>query len=236
MVLSAAPVRVKRLGSLAALTAAVLPSAILVHIVAEALALGRSPISASFVLRHVYLGVLFFASAWAFARRVGLGRGAAEMRRRGALVRAALADPRHRLSLTTLVLAQLAFFVLSQLGEGIPILCGDLGLGLFAGVLGSLLAAFLVFAFGRSVIATAIETLSWSIAAAAAPAAAQRLPIGTVSRRAARIFSLFVPNRPPPCWSCSDITSSQQRTNTPCLDYDTARSERARFLLSSSFS
>jgi hypothetical protein len=235
MLLSAVVVRIKRLGSLAALAAAVVPSAILVHLLAEALSLGRSPIGEGFVLRHVYLGVLFALSAWAFVRTIGLGCGAAEMRRRGALVRATVADPRHRLSLMALVLAHLAFFVLTQLGEGIPILYGDLGLGLIAGLAGSLLSAILVFAFGRSVIATAIETLSWSIRTVAEPPA-QGLAFEAVPRRAARVFSLFVPNRPPPPWSCSDITSSSQRTNTFCLDYDKARSRRARFSLSSSFS
>jgi hypothetical protein len=229
-------VRVKRLGCLAALAAAVVPSAILVHLLAEALSLGHSPLGEGFVLRHVYLGALFTVSAWAFARTVGLGCGAAEMRRRGALLRATVADRRYRLSLTALVLAHLAFFVLTQLGEGIPILYGDLGLGLFAGLAGSVLSAVLVFAFGRSVIETAIETLSWSIRTVAAATRAQGLAFDAVPRRAARVFSLFVPNRPPPHWSCSDITSSSQRTNSLCLDYDKARSRRARFSLSSSFS
>jgi hypothetical protein len=226
---------VRRLGSLAGLAAAVVPSAILVHVVAESLSLDRSPLSRGFVLRHVYLGVLFALSTWVFARTVGLGYSFGERRRRSAFVRAAIAQRRAGLSFMTLVLSQLAFFALTQLGEGIPILAGDLRLGLCAGVVGSLLSALLVCAFGRTVIVTAIETLSWSVRSLAAPLA-QRLAEDAVPRHAARIFSLFVPNRPPPYWSSSDITSSQQRTNLRCLDYDMARSRRARFSLSSSFS
>jgi hypothetical protein len=189
----------RRASSLVGFAAAVVPSAILVHLVAEAMSLGFARIDGAFVLRHVYLGLLLAASLVAFGRTVGLGRGAAEMRRRGALVRAEVLDPRRARSWATVLAAYLAFFALTQVGEGLPILSGNLCLGLAAGFAGSLVAALLVFAFGGAFVATAIEALCWSVAPAArvlAPCAS--LAHERVARSAASIFSLFVPNRPPP--------------------------------------
>jgi hypothetical protein len=224
----------RRASSLVGFAAAVVPSAIVVHLVAEALSLGVASVDAALVLRHVYLGVLLAASLWAFAKTVGIGRGAAEMRRLGALVRAEAFDPRRGRSVATLLGAYLAFFALTQLGEGLPVLSGNLGLGLAAGFAGSLLAAFLVFACGSALVATAIEALCWSVPLAAPAPAPCALAGDRVARSAARIFSLFVPNRPPPGRSVSDLIIFQKRTFRCNPSVDVQRFERVRSLLSPS--
>jgi hypothetical protein len=195
----------RRATLLVGFAAAVVPSAIVVHLAAEAYSLGFASLDASFVLRHLYLGVLLAVSVWAFARTIGVGRGRAEMRRLGALLRAELFDPRRGRSLAPLLGAYVAFFALTQLGEGVPLLSGNLGLGLAAGFIGSLLATVLVFAFGRTLVATAIEVLCWSTSLAAPALAPCALAGDRVARSAARIFSLFVPNRPPPERSLSNL-------------------------------
>ncbi|HTJ28168.1 MAG TPA: hypothetical protein VMA36_18565 [Candidatus Limnocylindria bacterium] len=190
----------RRASSLVGFAAAVVPSAIVVHLVAEALSLGFARVDEAFVLRHLYLGVLLGASLWAFGATVGIGRGVAEMRRRGALVRAEL-DPRRPRSLALLLAAYLAFFALTQVGEGVPLLSGDVALGLAAGFAGSLLAALLVFAFGRAFVATAIEALCWALSLSVPALPPYALAGERIARTAASVFSLFVPNRPPPARS-----------------------------------
>ncbi|MGD1065414.1 MAG: hypothetical protein ABR975_01185, partial [Vulcanimicrobiaceae bacterium] len=182
--------------TVAGLAAAVVPSAALVHIVAEASALGSGALTPAFVLRHVYLGLLVLASLAAFARTVGIGRPRAELRRRVALLRTLVRAPHRWSAVAVLVAAHLGFFALTQLGEGVPLLGGDVVLGLSLGVIGSLLAALTVAFLGRTVVDVAIRTLSWrQPQAAPARRAHRRIP---PSRAAARVFSLFVPNRPPP--------------------------------------
>jgi hypothetical protein len=179
------------------LAAAVVPSATLVHLVAEASALGRGALAPSFVLRHVYLAVLVAVSLAVFARTVGLGRPRAELRRRLALVAAMLRGPGGPLTCAALGAAHLAFFALTQLGEGIPLLTGDLALGLALGLLGSLLAALALATFGRGLVAAAARRLCWQRPHPTAPLAAALVPAAP-ARSAAVAFSLFVPNRPPP--------------------------------------
>lgn len=189
----------RRASSLVGFAAAVVPSAIVVHLVAEALSLGLAHVDVAFVLRHLYLGVLCGASLWAFAKTLGIGRGRAEMRRRGALVRADVLDARRPRNLALLFAVYLGFFALTQIGEGLPLLTGNVGLGLVAGFAGSLLAALLVFVCGRALVATAIEAVCWSVPVAVSDALTPcAYAVDRVGRSAARIFSLFVPNRPPP--------------------------------------
>jgi hypothetical protein len=223
--MSHSTVALTRLRSLAGLASAVIPAAILVHLVAESLSLGRAVLGFDFVVRHVYLGTLLLGGLWGFSRTVGLGRGRAEVRRRTALLRAALSRPRSRLDLPVLALANLAFFGLTQLGEGLPILSGTLWLGLAAGILGSLFAAVLVYAFGRTMVVAAIEAL---VHAGRRPPAAvrRRRPAFPAARAAAVAFSLFVPNRPPPAGPSSD--SSLHQKGTPCFHSLAQRCMRLR--------
>ncbi len=223
--MSHSTVALTRVRSLAGLAAAVIPASILVHLVAESLSLGRAALGFDFVLRHVYLSTLLVGGLWAFSRTVGLGLGRTEVRRRTALLRAAVTRPRHGLGLPVLALANVAFFGLTQLGEGFPILSGTLWLGLGAGILGSLLAAVLVYAFGRSMVVAAIEAL---VHAPRRPLAAVRrlLPALPAARAAAVAFSLFVPSRPPPAGPSSD--SSLHQKGTPCFHFLAQRCMRLR--------
>jgi hypothetical protein len=209
-------VALRRLRTLAGLAAAIIPASILVHLAAESLSLGRAALGFDFVVRHVYLGALLLGGLWAFSRTVGLGRGRTEVRRRTALLRAALSGPRRRLDLAVLALGNLAFFGLTQLGEGLPIVSGTLWLGLAAGILGSLLAAVLVYAFGRSMVVAAIEALAHA-SRRPAPAVQRVRPAFRTPRAAAVAFSLFVPNRPPPAGPSSD--SSLHQKGTPCFHF-----------------
>jgi hypothetical protein len=159
------------------LAAAVVPSATLVHLVAEASALGPGALTPAFMLRHVYLGVLLALSLASFARTVGLGGPRAELRRRVALLGAILRGPRAPAMLAALMAAQLAFFALTQLGEGIPLLGGDLVLGL-------------------TLARVAARTLAWP--RPPAPPAPLLVCTAPSPRSAAAVFTLFVPNRPPP--------------------------------------
>jgi hypothetical protein len=223
--MSHSTVALMRLRRLAGLASAVIPAAILVHLVAESLSLGRAALGFEFVVRHIYLGALLIGGLWAFSRTVGLGGGRSEVRRRTALLRAALTGPRRTLDLPVLALANLAFFGLTQLGEGLPILSGTVWLGLGAGILGSLLAAVLVYAFGRSMVAGAIE--AFVHARRRPPAAArQARPVFPAPRAAAVAFSLFVPNRPPPAGPSSD--SSLHQKGTPCFHFLALRCMRPR--------
>jgi hypothetical protein len=189
----------RRANLLAGFAAAVVPSAIVVHLVAEAVSLGLGRVDdAAFVVRHLYLGVLLVASLWWFAATVGIGRGAAEMRRRGALVRAEVLHARRPHDVALLLVAYLGFFGLTQIGEQLPLLGGHVALGLAAGLAGSLLAALLVFAFGRAVVATAIEALCWSLSAFRPALPSCTFSAERVARSASSVFALFEPNRPPP--------------------------------------
>jgi hypothetical protein len=218
-------VALRRLRALAGLAAAVIPASILVHLAAEMLSLGRAALGFDFVVRHVYLGALLVGGLWAFSRTVGLGRGRTEVRRRTALLRAGLTGPRRRLDLAVLVLGNLAFFGLTQLGEGLPILSGALWLGLAAGTLGSLLAAVLVYAFGRSIVVAAIQALAHA-SRRPPPAVLRVRPAFRTPRAAAVAFSLFVPNRPPPVGPSSD--SSLHQKGTPCFHFLAQRCTRLR--------
>jgi hypothetical protein len=218
-------VALRRLRTLAGLAAAIVPASILVHLAAETLSLGRAALGFDFVVRHVYLAALLLVGLWAFSVTVGLGRGRTEVRRRTALLRAGLIGPRRRLDLAVLVLGNLAFFALTQLGEGLPIVSGTLWLGLAAGILGSLLSAVLVYAFGRSMVVAAIEALAH--ASRRPPPAVRRVrPAFRTPRTAAVAFSLFIPNRPPPAGPSSD--SSLHQKGTPCFHFLAQRCTRLR--------
>jgi hypothetical protein len=187
-----------RLRTLAGLAAAIVPGAIVVHLVAEALALGSAAVSPAFFARHLYLGVLLAGAGWWFCSTLGLGSGRFEFARRCALARARLRNVQTGYQVPTLFAASAAFFVLTQLCEGAPIAAGSLVLGVVAGVLGSLLSAVVVFYFGRPVVAAALATVSHTPRVTGARVLSVHHATATVPRRAQSVFSLFVPNRPPP--------------------------------------
>lgn len=182
---------------LAGATAVVVPFAIAVHLVAEALALGSAAWSPAFWLRHVYLLAPLGLALWSFAETVGLGRTHAEMVRRCALVRARLRAAGGGSTIVAFSAANLALFGITQVLEGVPIASGAAGTGLIAALAGSLLAALVIFFWARSLVAIALAAVC-ARTRDARPFARPRRRLVAVSRAAAAAFSLFVPNRPPP--------------------------------------
>ena len=185
------------LRTLAGATSVVVPFAIAVHLVAEALALGAGAIDPDFWLRHAYLVVPLALALWSFSKTVGLGVPRSEMIRRCALVRAQLRHAGGGSTILAFAAANLAFFGLTQLLEGVPIASASIGTGLTAAVIGSLLSALIIYFWGRSLVAIALA------AAVARPRAPGRLAparrrLVSIPRAASAAFSLFVPNRPPP--------------------------------------
>jgi hypothetical protein len=191
---------IRTLGGLAAVVA---PFAILVHLAVEALALGTTGSNEWFVKRHLYLVPMLIGCLWSFRETVGWGHGRAELKRRCALIRGRLrrADGRYRLC--ELLLANIAFFALTQFVEGTPIASGSLetlGLSILAALIGSLLVAFLVFRLGPALLATTLAAIAFVPERVALPTTF-RIVWVRLSRSAATLFSLFRPKRPPPTFS-----------------------------------
>jgi hypothetical protein len=185
------------LRTLAGVTSAVVPFAIGVHLFAEGITLGAGAFAADFWLRHAYLLAPLALSLWSFSRTVGLGAGRTEMIRRCAFVRARLRNAGALSTIVAFTVANLLFFAVTQLLEGVPIATTSIGTGLMAAVLGALFSAIAVFFWGRSLVATALAAAvrRRRLPARLAPAIRR---IIAVPRAAAATFSLFVPNRPPP--------------------------------------
>ena len=188
------------LRTLAGVTCAVVPFAIAVHLIAEGIALGAAAFAAEFWLRHVYLLAPLGLSLWSFSRTVGLGAAHAETIRRCALVRAGVRSAGAGSTIVAFTVANLAFFGVTQVLEGLPIATESVGAGLAAAVLGALLSALIIFFWGRSLVATALDAAVLRPRNAARHTLARRR-IVDIPRTAATTFSLFVPNRPPPATS-----------------------------------
>jgi hypothetical protein len=225
----------RRWRPIAGVASAVVPAAVLVHLVAEGLSLGQAGLTIDFVLRHVYLGALVLASLVTFARTVGVGAGRTEMRRRSALLRAQLGGLHRPGGLIVLVAAYLAFFALTQADEGLPIMSGALWLGLAAGTLGSIIAAVLVSLFARAFFAVTIAALDWQPRRPAASAARRRCA-DELPRAAAIAFRLFVPTRPPPIDPLHRIIVPRCEGIHSCSVWFARRIGRARSLLQPHFS
>jgi len=193
----------RRLWNVAGLASAVVPFAVAVHLIAEGAALGGEGFGIGFVVRHAYFGGILAAAAGWFAATVGIGRSAAERRRRCAILRADFAGVSGGArGFLTLAGAQFAFFAATQAVEGVPIAAGAVALGLGAALAGSLLCAALVFAFGRSVIVAGLDAvIGVAPLRPAATALGRRDRTIAPTRRATAAFTLFVPNRPPPMLS-----------------------------------
>jgi hypothetical protein len=184
--------------TLAGAASAVVPFAIGVHLFAEALALGPGAVFApDFWLRHAYLLVPLALALWSFGGTVGLGARHAETIRRCALVRARLRAAGAASTIVAFTVANLVFFVVTQLLEDVPIASASIGTGVAAAVLGSLVSALVIFFWGRSLVAA---TLAAAVARPRQPGrlvfACRRIVV--LVRGASAVFSLFVPNRPPP--------------------------------------
>lgn len=185
------------LRTLAGATSVVVPFAIVVHLASEAFALGAASFMPAFWLRHAYLLVPLALALWSFSGTVGLCRPHAEMIRRCALVRARLRVADGGSTIASFTAANLAFFVITQVIEGVPIASGAAAAGLAAATAGSLLAALVIFFWARSLVAIALAAVTARTRNARmfARPALRRVAI---SRAAASAFTLFIPNRPPP--------------------------------------
>ena len=189
--------RLSSLRTLAGATSVVVPFAIGVHLVSEALALGAAAFAPAFWLRHAYLLAPLMLALWSFGRTVGLGRPHAEMVRRCALVRSRLRMAGGGSTIAAFAVANLAFFAVTQALEGVPIAAGSAGTGLIAAAIGSLVAALVIFFWARSFVAIALAAVC-ARARDARRFARLRVRLIAVSRAAATAFTLFIPNRPPP--------------------------------------
>jgi hypothetical protein len=190
-------VRISSLRTLAGATSVVVPFAIGVHLVSEALALGADAIAPAFWLRHAYLVAPLVLALWSFSDTVGLGAPRSEMIRRCALVRAKLRDAGGGSSIAAFTLANLAFFVATQALEGVPIAAASIGTGITVALIGALLSALVIYFWGRSIVAIALAIAVARPRYPGRPAVCRRRPVA-IPRAAATAFSLFVPNRPPP--------------------------------------
>jgi hypothetical protein len=180
----------------AGLAAGVVPLAAIVHLIAEFAA--TTPVRGdAFAARHVYMVPLVLGAIIAFAATLGLGRGHREFVRRSALIRAVLGRAGTVAGFRDLFLANLAFFAATQALEGVPIAAGSVAAGLAVAAAGSLVAAFAVFALGRTVAFAAGSSFRRRAPREAGPL--RSFPRRAhATRRAARAFSLCLPNRPPP--------------------------------------
>jgi hypothetical protein len=190
----------RRAAPVAGLAAAVVPFAVLVHVVAELAARGLDTLDAAFVLRHLYLGVVLAASLAWYGRTLGLWATFGERVRRSALVRAKIAHC-GPWTLVALFIANLVAFGLTQALEGTPIAAGSLAIGVIAGVVGSLMSAVGALAFGRTVaraVASAIG-LRHDPRRTARAVARRTRPVFVI--HAAALLSTCLPNRAPPALS-----------------------------------
>lgn len=183
--------------TLAGATSVVVPFAIMVHLVSEAVAVGAGSIAPAFWLRHAYLLAPLVFALWWFSRTVGLGTRRTEMIRRCALVRAQLRRAGGGSTILAFTAANFAFFGVTQVLEGVPIAAASIGTGVTVALIGSLLSALVIYFWGRSIVAIALAV---AVARPRNPGrlAFARRRIVAVPRAAATAFSLFVPNRPPP--------------------------------------
>jgi hypothetical protein len=186
--------------TLAGVTSVVVPFAIAVHLIAEGLAFGAGSFAPEFWFRHAYLLVPLALALWSFSRTVGLGAAHAETIRRCALVRAGLRAAGAGSTIVAFTGANLIFFAVTQLLEGVPIASESIGMGLAAAVLGALLSALIIFFWGRSLVATALAAVVLRPRHSGSLVFARRR-IVDVPRAAAATFTLFAPNRPPPAMS-----------------------------------
>jgi hypothetical protein len=142
---------------------------IVTHLMAELAGLGwRLDAALVFSGRHVYLGVI--AASCVVAAIVALTSLPSEDRRaRARSLISALPFGGEGAGFTAAAfVAQFAFFVISQLGEGCPLRGGDVVAALLAAMLTALLSALLV-AFGKRRMLEFVLALVWAIHYGASP-------------------------------------------------------------------
>lgn len=191
-----------RLRTYVGLAAAIVPFAIVVHLVAEAAAVGRDGLGLPFVVRHAYFGILFIAAATWFGATAGIGCGASERRRRASLLSADLRGRYGKYGIATLAGANVGFFALTQAIEGVPVAAGAMGLSLVIALAGSIGAALAVFFFGYALAAATIESVIGCAPRRTSRIFVRRARTIAAPRHATATYSLLRPNRPPPIRPC----------------------------------
>ena len=184
-----------RLGPIAAFVAFTVPFGAAVHLLAELAGAGGSAV---FTAHHLYLAAFV---ALAFGVLFAVVRFGRIDRRRIALLAAALPwrgrGPRFIALLTA---AQLVFFVLTIVGEGSPLLGGNLLLGLLVGLVASTAGSFTIASCASRVL-RAVANLVWYVAGALGVIRHDATGGRRIERAIVRIpFALFIPNRPPPAF------------------------------------
>lgn len=191
------PVRLEALLAYAGLASAVVPFAIAVHLVAEGIAIGAIAALPPFLLRHLYLVIPLAGSLWVFGATVGLGSTRTEVVRRCALLRHRLRSSCSIANVGFFVATNLAFFALTQALEGDPIVAGSLPLAVIAAVCGAIFSAIIFFIWGTALGHAVLTAVLWAMRPQNRPLQKAHTLAGA-TRRASVVFSLFMPNRPPP--------------------------------------
>jgi hypothetical protein len=172
---------------------------IVTHLMAELVGLGwRLDTSLVFSGRHAYLGVI--AASCVVAAIGALVSASHEDRRtRATSLGSALPFGGEGAGFTALAfVAQFAFFVVSQLGEGCPVRSGDVVAALLAAVLTALFGALAV-AFGKRRALEFVLSLVWAIQFGAAPEVERGVaPYAGSPAPAARCSPYSFRYRPPP--------------------------------------
>ncbi len=189
-----------RSASFLVLLALVVPCGIAVHLLAEYVGLGDADEALAFSARHAYLALLACASLAGFLVAVRAGAPARERRRRVALLVAALpARGRGPRFFAAMFVAQIAFFYLTQFGEGCPLCAGDFWIGVAGALIGSLVCALILTVFRRAIVRFVAELVAFVARFAIKPRTATRLRgMGPIAIPAHGLDALFRPNRPPP--------------------------------------
>ncbi len=179
------------------LASAIVPVAVLIHLIAEISAISVQPNLAGFFGRHVYLLLPLLLGAWFFCSTIGVGRSSAERIRRCAIARAHIVRADRVRGFGHVFAANMLFFGLTQALEGVPIVAGSVSLGILVAALSSLLAAFALSACRRR-FADTLRALVAGSRNRLALVACAKIAVSLATRTAAASFSLFIPNRPPP--------------------------------------
>ena len=175
------------------------PFGIAVHLGSEFAGLGRDADDLAFSPLHAYLGLLAVAALAVFAITGGFLTSAAERRRR--ILRMTVALPFRGRGVGFFVFSaalQFAFFLITQLGEGCPLCRGDFLVGVVAAVVASIIGAFALIAFSKSIVRA---IAAFGIARGRRPGLLDTTPARFIAFVPISVYATFAPtlgNRPPP--------------------------------------
>ncbi len=183
-----------RIGAVAALIAFTAILGSVVHLLAELAGVGGRVV---FTAHHLYLAGFV---ALAIGVLMGAVRAGRIDRRRVAVLAAALPwRGRGCRFVALLTITQLAFLSLTILGEGSPLLGGNLALGLLVALVASIAGSFTIASCATRILRAVADLVWYLVAAATSGIVTSTTGLRQVEHAIFRApFSLFVPNRPPP--------------------------------------